>query len=465
MIPAETRRAFEAKVEEARLGRAGEEAVERALAGGADQAEAYAQFGQSIAVRFEKGDMKLTQVDEGTSLGLRVFRDRRQGFSSTNQASEASLAGMAADALTLAGFSVPDEANVLAGPRPIDPDLGLVRASLVEGFGVEQVVEAGQELVRRTLARDRRLSIDQASLSLDRVSVAVRSSTGIAASESDAQVSLSLFGMAIDGDDVSGFDYWGEQVRERNAIEGAIERVSIRFADAVLGNLAAGAARSYRGPVLLSPSAFQDIFLSPLLSAASSIAVQRGRSALAGKVGQRVAHPALSIVDDPSDVRLAGASTFDREGQPARRYPLVEEGVLAGLLYNTYSANVDGTRSTGHATGGARAVPGLGCSAVQVAPGKGGTPEELRRRLGTGLLVQRFSGTVDPASGDFSGVAKSARWIEGGEIVRSVRETLLSGNAFALLRSLDALSSASESVMGSALVPWALIDGISVTGG
>ena len=110
-------------------------------------------------------------------------------------------------------------------------------------------------------------------------------------------------------------------------------------------------------------------------------------------------------------------------------------------------------------------MPGLGCSAIQVAPGEGGTPEDLRRRLDKGLVAQRFSGTVDPASGDFSGVAKSARWVEGGQVVRSVRETLLSGNAFQLLESLDALSSESESVMGSAIAPWALIDGVSVTGG
>ena len=91
----------------------------------------------------------------------------------------------------------------------------------------------------------------------------------------------------------------------------------------------------------------------------------------------------------------------------------------------------------------------------------------LRRRHtpARGLLVQRFSGSVDPASGDFSGVAKSARWVEEGEEQRSVRETLFSGNAFELLGRLIALSSTSEVVMGSAIAPWALIDDVSVTAG
>jgi predicted Zn-dependent protease len=86
-------------------------------------------------------------------------------------------------------------------------------------------------------------------------------------------------------------------------------------------------------------------------------------------------------------------------------------------------------------------------------------------RMGRGLYVHRFAGSVDPASGDFSGVAKAARWIERGAVVRSVKETLVSGNAFALLAGGVQLSSTVERVMGTARIPWALVDGLSVTAG
>jgi PmbA protein len=89
----------------------------------------------------------------------------------------------------------------------------------------------------------------------------------------------------------------------------------------------------------------------------------------------------------------------------------------------------------------------------------------MHSALGRGLFVQRFSGNVDPESGDFSGVAKSARWIEGGQSVRSLRETLLSGNVFALLKRIVALSSTRERYGGEALAPYALIDGLAVTAG
>ena len=438
--------------------------VERSIAGGADEAEAIATRSESIAVSFEKGDLKLTTVDSQSSYGVRAFLGKRLGFASTNQSDEASLATCGADALTLARMSPPDDANALPAALPLDERPSLVDPSLAE-VPIEEAVRLARELVDRTLATDPRLSVDRASLEVGRSSVAIRSSAGVRAAESDALISLSLFGMAVDGEDVGGFDIWAGCVRELSRVEACIDEVVQRFTRTALGNLGATRGESYRGPVLFSPSAFLDVFIAPLVAAASSIAVQRGRSALAGKLGEIVADPALEIRDDPSDVVLAGAGRFDREGVPARPYDLVREGRLAGYLYNAYSARVEGRESSGHATGGARSVPGLGPHALDVAAGSDGSAGEMLSKLGKGLYVQRFSGTVDSASGDFSGVAKAARWVEGGEVVRSVREVLMSGNAFELVRSLAALSGSRVIVMGSARVPWALVDGVTVTAG
>ena len=459
-----TERTFDPAAEEARLTERCTALLERAAARGADEAEVIAMRTEMIAVRFEKGDLKVTQVDEGTSLGLRVFDARKIGFVSTNQSDDAALDTAATDALTLAGFSLPDDANVLPAARPLDDRPSLVSEDVAR-LTVEEAVAHGNDFVTAALAVDPRLSIDQCSFVVSRTSAAVCSTTGVSAAESDATIGLQLFGMAIDGDDVGGFDYWGDTLRDTTGIDAAIRDVVERFSTAALGNLGAGAAEDYHGPVLFAPQAFLEVFVSPLVSAASSIAVQRGRSALAGKLGTVVASPSISILDDPSDARLAGAARFDREGQPARPFPIVMGGVLDGYLYNAYSARIEGRDSTGHAAGGARSVPGLGPHALSVAPGDGGSVAELYAALERGLVVQRFSGTVDPASGDFSGVAKSARWVEGGKLVRPCRETLFSGNAFELLKSVRALSSTAENIMGGAFAPWALIDGLSVTAG
>ena len=441
-----------------------EELATKARALGADEAEAFGSRTETIAVRFEKGELKLAQVDEGSSIGLRVFKDKRQGFTSTNQISADTLATAARDALALARFAPPDAHNALPAARPIPRTPTLVEPALAR-LTVDEVVEQACNFVARVKAIDPRLSIDSASAELVRTTLAVHSSSGVHVAESDAMLGFSVFGMAIDGEDVGGFHYDGDSLRRYAEIKPAMERVAQAFGEITLENLASQAAESYRGPVLFSPDAFQDVFLAPLVAASSAIAVQRGRSPLKGKLGLGVATNSLTLHDDPSDRSLAGAGSFDREGQPAERRALVERGVLQTFLYNGYAAAVEGRSSTGHARGGARGVPGLGPHAIVVAPGSGGSRAQMLTALGRGLFVQRFSGTVDPASGDFSGVAKSSRWVEGGRIVRPLKETLISGNCFALLQQILALSTETERLGGAATGPFALVDQVNVTAG
>jgi PmbA protein len=446
------------------IDRAAAELLERAIAAGAEHAEVYGEAGETVAVQFEKNDLKLTHVDESGSLGLRVLVDGKIGFAATNQVASGALAAAARNALDLARLSVPDEHNVLPPARPLAAPLPLASPQIA-GLGIDDAVARGREFLRKLLAVDARVAVDKAHFTVSVGRRVVRASTGVDAAEDASAVGFGVFGMARDGDDVGGFDYWDDHVRDLRSLDAAVDATVSRFTSAVLGNLGAEAAESYRGPVLFAPQAFEEIFIEPILAAASAMAVQRGRSALAGKLGERIAGPGITIVDDPGDASLAGATRFDREGQPAQRFTLVERGVLRGYLYNAYAARKDGRDSTGHASGGARAVPGIAPHAIVVAPGDGGDLTSLLRSLGRGLYVQRFSGTVDSASGDFSGVAKSARWVENGALVKPLRETLISGNAFELLKGAVTLQSSSERVMGVTRVPAAIVDGVAVTAG
>lgn len=442
-----------------------ESLVAEALRAGADEAEAFATHAQKAAANFEKGDLKLAHVDEGTSIGLRVFRDRRLGFTSTNQADPASLAAAARSAVALASASPADPANRLPAARPIVQLPSLVHAGLAR-MGIDEAVDSGHALLVRAQRHDARLSIDGAHASVSRVSQAIHTSRGVRASESDAMVSLSISGMALEGADVGGFHYGSDAIRDPSRVDAALAVLVDDFARTCVGNLAAQRApNSYQGVVLFSPDAFLDLFVAPVLAASSAIAVQRGRSALGKRLGERIGAPGFTIRDAPDDLDLAGAGSFDREGQPARPFALVEDGWLKGWMYNGYAAAVEDRASTGHARGGARGVPALGAHAIVVAGGDGGTRDDMLRALGTGLFVQRFSGSVDPASGDFSGVAKSSRWVEGGRVTTPVRETLLSGNAYQLLARIARLGTEAERVDGGARAPWALVDGLVVTAG
>lgn len=445
------------------------ELLDMARTAGAMEAEVYGYGGTSLSAKIEKGDLGQVQADEGTSLGLRVLIEGRLGFASTNQMRPEAMRTVAEDAVAIAKLSPPDEANVLPEPGEVD-DSHRMRHHLdgqLAGIEVAQVVERAQTLSRAAVDLDPRLSIDQASFSVVSGASVVVSSRGIRQSDEDAALTMSLMGLAVDGDDTGGFDYRGAVVRNYSEVEAELQRIAGEVSRACIGNLGATAGKTYKGPVAFAPAAFASSFLSPLLGGISAIAVQRGRSALAGKIGERIA-PGLTLIDDPTDPRVAGARAFDREGVPAKKLHLIDDGVLKTYIHNTYSAAVDKTQSTGHAQGGPRSVPGLGCHAIRLESAQSDALADeagMLKAMGTGLYIQRFSGSVDAASGDFSGTAKSARWVEDGVVVRSVNEVMLSGNAFALLDGSTQLTRATERVGGSSQIPWALIDGVSVTAG
>ena len=121
--------------------------------------------------------------------------------------------------------------------------------------------------------------------------------------------------------------------------------------------------------------------LSIVSSALSGEAVAKGRSFFAGRIGEQVGHPGLTLVDDPTDPRAYGAAAYDAEGLACRRNVLIDSGVLRGFLYDTVSGSRAGVPSTGSAVrGGYAGTPGPGCRALTLAPGPGG----LRRGRGAG---------------------------------------------------------------------------------
>lgn len=457
----------DATAQQAELERRAELLIEAARAAGAEEVEVCARSGRSLSAKVEKGDLGQVQSDEGATCGLRVMLEGRLGFASTNQASDAALQTMAAEAVTIARLSPPDEANVLSEPTPVDADalMGPRVDPALAAIGVREVVEGAQGLADAALGRDPRLSVDQASFSAVSGGTLLVSTRGVHQFDFDAALSLSLMALAVDGEETGGFDYRGVAVRDKADLAGELDRIAGEVAVSCIGNLGARAGQTYQGPVLFAPGALQSAILQPLLGSASAIAVQRGRSALADRLGDQVA-PGLNIVDDPTDRRSMGARAFDREGLAATRFELLEDGVLRGFIHNGYSAAVDGAVSTGHAQGGARGVPGLGFHALVIGPSSAEAAADeaaLMRALGQGLYIQRFSGSVDAASGDFSGTAKSARWVEGGEVQHAVQEVMISGNAFEILSRGLEMSQRLERLGGSSQICWGLGDGISVT--
>ena len=183
--------------------------------------------------------------------------------------------------------------------------------------------------------------------------------------------------------------------------------------------------------------------LSIVSSALSGEAVAKGRSFFAGRIGESVGHPGLTLVDDPTDPRAYGAAAYDAEGLACRRNVLIDSGVLQGFLYDTVSGSRAGVASTGSAVrGGVAGTPGPGCRALTLAPGPEGYDEEgVLAAVGEGLFVQSMTGVhsgVNPISGDFS-VGAEGLMIRDGRLAEPVREITVASTLQRMLLSLVAV--------------------------
>jgi PmbA protein len=201
--------------------------------------------------------------------------------------------------------------------------------------------------------------------------------------------------------------------------------------------LGAQKVASGRLTVVLDPRVVSTL-LAVISSALSGEAVVKGRSFFADRVGELVAVPTVTLVDDPTDERALTAAAYDGEGLACRRNVLIGDGVLHSFVYDTVSARRAGTRSTGSAVrGGFAGTPSPGCRALLLSPGQL-DQSEILARVGEGLYVQSVSGVhsgVNPVSGDFS-VGAEGLMIRGGVLAEPVREVTVASTLQRMLQAI-----------------------------
>lgn len=434
-------------------------AVAAAVRAGADEAEACAARVRTVNVQLQKNDVHIAKSSDGAALGIRIIKAGRLGFSFLNRLDDPSVSESIEAALGIAAAAPADAHNVLPDPVAIEYQRDL-NDPAAGSFGVERAVESALVMLREARGYDARVTVDFGEFAGQWGERAVVSSRGVRASEPSSAFHCGVLGMARDGDKVSSFDYQFDGAREAARVDPV--STARRFAENVVNSLGAVKGDSFTGPVILAPKAAAEVICYPIEAAVSARAVQKGTSRFCGKLGEPVASRALTILDDSALPGGLGSASFDREGMPSEVLPLVEGGVLRNFLYDAYSACVEGRRSNGHAGGGPADVPYVSTTNVVMSPGDVSLADMIAG-IDRGVLVTRFSGNVDPVSGDFSGAVKGGRLIRRGELAEPLCGTMIAGNVFDLLPGVTAVSRERERMLG-AVVGHVLLNDVVVSG-
>lgn len=408
-----------------------------ALAAPGEQVEAVVVRGLDTEIKVYDGEVESLSSAQSAGVGVRVVAGGRQGFAYAGTLDPDALAETLAEARDNASFATTDEYLGLAAPDGVAPaELDLYREALV-AYPAAGKVELAVELERAVRAADPRISGIEAAEYVDSVGeAAIVTTTGIRSVSRDTGCYLSVYAMAEEhGETQTGFGF--SVGREPADLD--VARAASDAAGRATRLLGAVKPASERLTVVLDPWVTAQ-FLGILGFTLSGESVLKGRSLFADRLGDEVASPLVTLIDDPTDPAAFTATDADGEGLATRRNVLIEGGVLQKFVHNSYTARRAGTTSTGSAVRGFKSTPGVGTMAVALTPGTA-TQAELVAQVGDGLLVQDVAGLhsgVNPVSGDFSTGAEGLR-IRGGELAEPVREFTIASTLQRMLHDVVAV--------------------------
>ena len=399
------------------------------------EAEAIGIRIDEIIVTVERNDVKLCIKQESSGVGIRTLRGNSVGFASCNTLDEKRVKETAEKAVNMAGRTPPLPFVRFASPGPL-PDIEGVYDPGIHTFREEDAVLTAQNMVRAA-TEDPRVAVDSGEFAASLREKSVFTSTGIAAAERRSRFSWFIFGMAREGTDVGSFVHqYGCCTRVSDM---QVEKSAQLLGEEAVANLHPEKIDSFSGDIILGPDAVSNLIGDPVTISVNANNVYRGQSVLAQKRGTQIASEVVTLQDNAILPRDASSSAFDREGTPHQNVTIVENGVLKQFLYDSLAANREGQPPTGNATGNCRELPKIGITHF-VMGGKTRPLDTILEETDKGLLLSRFSGTSDYVSGDFSGAAKGAQFIQSGEITHPVKEATIAGNVFEVLPTISDIS-------------------------
>jgi len=391
-----------------------------ALAQSGEQVEAYVSRSLSTDVRVYEGEVEHFVSAQSEGIGIRVIRDGRTGTSYAGTLDPAVIADVLAEARDNLGYGEVDEWSGLAEPDGVAVTPQVLWSERLESVPTARKIELAKELERLARAADSRVRVDDSNYSDAFGEAAVATTTGIRVSGRENGCYLSVGTLADDGDETqTGFGFSvGRDVDELD-----IEKAAREAADRATRLLGATKPASRRVTVVLDPFVTAQ-FLGIIGGTLNGDSVVKGRSLFANRLGDQVASPLVTLVDDPTNPLAYTATDIDGEGLAARRNVLIDRGTLGMFVQSSYSARRMGVATTGNGTrGGYAGSPGAGCLALQVVPGTR-SQADIVAGIDDGILIQQVQGLhsgVNPVSGDFSTGAAGIT-IANGTLGAPVRE-------------------------------------------
>lgn len=413
-----------------------------ALSTGGDFAEIFAEDKTSQSITLIDGKVDSLSNGRSYGVGIRVYKGLKSVYGYTNDTSHKGLEAAAKKAATVIGDLKSDTAidiqlverinynihpiGLLPSDVRADKKIALLkkmyRAAIDESNELSQIVASYLEMDQNVL-----IANSEGLLTRDR---RVRTRTiaqAIASNANESQV----------GFEGPGY-HMGFEVYDKTVDVEAISREAARIAVEMLH---ADYAPAGSMPVAIDNGFGGVIFHEACGHSLEATSVAKGTSEFTGKLGQQVASPILTAIDDGTISGAWGSQNIDDEGRPTQKNVLIENGILKSYLIDQLNARrmqmaptASGRRES------YKFAPTSRMTNTYIAPGKDSV-ESIIRSIDNGLYAKKMGGgSVNPATGEFNFSVREGYMVENGQITRPVRGASLIGKGSNIIKKIDMIS-------------------------
>ena len=421
----------------------------------AEQAEVFSASVRATTIQFEANELKQVQTRESSSSALRIFREGRVGFAIASGGSGwEALVDMAVETSKFGGpsnFQFPSSQDY-SEVRIFDPK--------VEEVAMERMIEIGKKLIVKIKGHTPDILCD-VQVTRGTSSISLINSQG-----SEGGYARSFFNLSLEGILVRDTDILWVDDSENSCRPGFIAIDAL--ADRVIWQLEMAKKKATVStkllPIIFTPRGVASALLSPLVLAFNGKAVLEGASPLKDKLGEQVFDKKLSLWDDATVAYGVGSYPFDDEGVPGQRLPLIANGVVANFLYDLQTAALAGTHSTGNGRRAGGGFPSPAISSLILEKGDVSF-QVMVEDMKEGLIVEEVIGAEQGnlLGGDFGGNVVLGYKVENGEIVGRVKDTMIAGNVYQVLKELLGIGQEVRWVGGILQTPPLYCSRVSVT--
>ena len=410
-----------------------------ALRTGGEFAEVFAEDRRNSSALLDDGRVEELTSGRDRGAGIRVVVGETTGFAHTADLTEDGLLA-AAEAAAAAAKGAGGGTRTVALTRRESSrgyDIETYPGDVPKARKVELLTQADE------VARSTGGAISQVSVSYgdNRRRILVANSDGLLAEDDTVRTFFSVSCVAT-GD--TGMQTGRESIGHTIGFElfdtFDIDDLARRAAGRALTKLAARPAPSGQMPVVIASGGGGVLFHEACGHGLEADLVAKGASVFGGRVGQRVASPGVTVVDDGTMAKEWGNIAIDDEGNPAQRNVLIADGILTDYMWDGLRARKDGRSSSGNGRRQSyQHLPMVRMTNTYLLAGDD-DPDDIIASTDKGVLVQHLGGgQVNTATGDFVFGMTEAYLIEDGEVTEPLREGNLIGNGPEVLQRIDAL--------------------------